>query len=262
MGCGEEWEEGQDAKSLQAEKSSTFKSCLAWHLGACVGRAHSQPGWGFRGMSHIAGLEALPWTLTRALQVSSAGSLQIARRQTTKYGSEIFVKEYFFFLSACNKLWKSRPRMSPTVTYKSWLWSTFTGLLLDSTRGRSHTFGDFLSPKAIAVRQASRETHPAFVRCLLTGPCLSCAEPSSGVCVSAPGSEHRAWSCMSWARPPVFSEASLLLSRAAAWKAVLFWHYFHHPSSRLRTSCCSPRCFLSSPHLPSEAKHGRVFFFF
>lgn len=97
MGCGEEWEEGQDAKSLQAEKSSTFKSCLAWHLGACVGRAHSQPGWGFRGMSHIAGLEALPWTLTRALQVSSAGSLQIARRQTTKYGSEIFVKEYFFF---------------------------------------------------------------------------------------------------------------------------------------------------------------------
>lgn len=97
MGCEEEWEEGQDAKSSQAEESSMFKSCLAWHLGAYVGRAHAQPGWGFLGMSHIAGLEASPWPLTPSLQVSSPGSLQIARRKTTKYGSEIFVKEYFFF---------------------------------------------------------------------------------------------------------------------------------------------------------------------
>ena len=123
MGCEEEWEEGQDAKSSQAEKSSMLS-----HLGACVGRAHAQPGWGFLGMSHIAGLQASPWPLTRSLQVSSPGSLQIARRQTTKYGSKIFVKEslLFFFLLACNKLWKSRPRMSPTVAYKSWIWSTFT----------------------------------------------------------------------------------------------------------------------------------------
>lgn len=87
--------------------------------------------------------------------------------------------------------------------------------------------------------------------------------PSSGVCVSAPGSEHRAWNCISWARPPVLfsSETSLLLSRAAAWKAALFWHDLHHPSSRLRTSCCSEGCFLSSLHLPSEAKPGRFFLF-
>lgn len=101
MGCEEEWEEGQDAKSSQAEKSSMLS-----HLGACVGRAHAQPGWGFLGMSHIAGLQASPWPLTRSLQVSSPGSLQIARRQTTKYGSKIFVKEsllfFFFFWHATN----------------------------------------------------------------------------------------------------------------------------------------------------------------
>ena len=147
IGCGEEWEEGEDAKSFQAEKSSTFKSCLDWHLGIYVGRAHAQPGWGFLGMSHIAGLEASPWTLTLSLQVSSPGSLQIARGLTTKYGSEIFVKEYFFFLLACNKLWKSRPRMRPTTTWKSWIWSHFHCLRLDSTRGRSHIFGDFLWPQ-------------------------------------------------------------------------------------------------------------------
>ena len=84
--------------------------------------------------------------------------------------------------------------------------------------------------------------------------------PSSGVCVSAPGSEHRAWNCISWARPPIlFSETSLLLSMAAAWKAAFFWRDLHHPSSRLRTSCCSEGCFLS--HFIFHLKQNMVGFF-
>ena len=263
MGCGEEWEEGEDAKSFQAEKSSTFKSCLDWHLGVCVGRAHAQPGWGFLGMSHIAGLQASPWTLTGSLQVSSPGSLQIARGQTTKYGSEIFVKEYFFFLLACNKLWKSRPRMSPTTTWKSWIWSTFTVAPGQHQGALSHLRGFPLAPRPSQWGSRVRRLILLLWNACSQAPAFLVLNlPSSGVCVSAPGSEHRAWNCISWARPPIlFSKTSLLLSMAAAWKAALFWHDLHHPSSRLRTSCCSEGCFLSSLHLPSEAKHGRFFLF-
>lgn len=178
IGCGEEWEEGEDAKSFQAEKSSTFKSCLDWHLGICVGRAHAQPGWGFLGMSHITGLEASPWTLTLSLQVSSPGSLQIARGLTTKYGSEIFVKEYFFFFWHATNYENQDLEWGPPRLGNLEYGATFTVCAWTAPGGALTSSGISFGPKAIAVGQPSKETHSAFVECLLTGLCLPCAEPA------------------------------------------------------------------------------------
>lgn len=261
MGCEEEWEEGQDAKSSQAEESSMFKSCLAWHLGAYVGRAHAQPGWGFLGMSHIAGLEASPWPLTPSLQVSSPGSLQIARRKTTKYGSEIFVKEYlFFFLLACNRLWKSRPRMSPTVTYKSWIWSTFTvcswtapgGALtysVISLAPRPSQWGRRVGRLTLLLCKACSQASAFLVVNLAVGSVSQLLAPSTELVAACRGPGLRSLWSLAAAQQGCSLKGRPLLA--------LF------PSSvlRLRTSCCSPRWFLSSPHLPSEAKHGRFFVF-
>ena len=152
--------------------------------------------------------------------------------------------------------------MSPTTTWKSWIWSTFTVAPGQHQGALSHLRGFPLAPRPSQWGSRVRRLILLLWNACSQAPAFLVLNlPSSGVCVSAPGSEHRAWNCISWARPPIlFSKTSLLLSMAAAWKAALFWHDLHHPSSRLRTSCCSEGCFLSSLHLPSEAKHGRFFF--
>lgn len=211
------------------------------------------------------------WTWGLTLNSDSVSSSQLTRLTANCRGADHKVWEWdlcqrvsvFFFWHATNYENQDLEWTPP------WLTNLEYGALSLSAPGQhqgalSHLRGFLLAPRPSQWgRRVGRLILLLWNACSQAPAFLVQNLPGSGVCVSAPGSGHRAWSCISWARPPVlFSETSLLLSRAAPWEAALFWHDLHHPSSRLRTSCCSEGCFLSSRYLPSEAKLGRFLFCF
>lgn len=180
---GEQWARRR-VKAFQAEKSSTFGHAKVGTRALVLETPVPTTGQCFWDVTlcRTWSLALNSELLSSPVSLAGGSNSQIAKTLTTKNGNEIIVH----VLESLQQIWKPSSRMRPSMTYKSGIDSIFTCWSLPSTKAPWISPWALMSPPFLllgpktAIKCTSREAHPMFVQCLLTGACPHLLTPGLG----------------------------------------------------------------------------------